>query len=110
MKKRLDRLEKKQPALDPEKTLISYGQSWFNAIADNDSEGALRARQKAESYFDKLPQYRKKPPFCNKVLYIKWDWFVGWTNKATREFYKRCRKEGKSVNHIAQIENFNPKN
>lgn len=97
MKKRIEELEAQvhQPE-DEEDQVIDLGRQWKKAVAKNDWETAIKASEKAQSYFGKHPEWKKKPPkhLWDKMLQIDWVCFTCFVSPAMNAEYKQAKKEG----------------
>ncbi|GEM_PF-1695074 len=96
MKRRIEKLEDQQPELDQKKVLIQLGEQWQKSAWKGDTATALQARKDAGPLLDAVDK-----PYCKKMLYIHWRWFVNYLNEDVRDCLNELVYEGKMPNAFA---------
>lgn len=102
MKNRIIELEKENPPDTDSEALIRFAEQWRLAAIGRKWKKADDIREKAESIFEKEPEYRASPPLqCGKLVYIDWRWFADWQDKHVRKEYIEATIQGIAPNFFS---------
>jgi hypothetical protein len=104
--KRVEKLEEQQPEINYKSQLIDLCQQWYDAIWEEDFDAALQARKDAKALFEQAPKWKEETPYCRKVLYIHWKWFVRYLKTDVQELIRAAVEMNRWPGSLARPEDF----